>query len=168
MQDFKSVGIIVDNLGASQLSLNVLKETERFANRPDRDAIVFYKNLVPPYIKPMCCCMDISEIYGFNDILISTDIESAIFAAKSVNNSTRYFYVWDIEWMRKSKNWLSNMIAFLDRDTQLIARSKEHARLIKNYCNRDCVIITNKLNFEEVVQHAICNREQREAHPVVY
>lgn len=61
------------------------------------------------------------------------------------------FYVWDLEWLRPGKNdYLYNLQAYNDVDV-LIARHTEHIAPIKNYSNREPIMIKD-FDLEEIMR----------------
>tara|TARA_R110000824_G_scaffold9366_1_gene41885 strand:- start:1238 stop:1693 length:456 start_codon:yes stop_codon:yes gene_type:complete len=147
-------GIVVGDLGPSQLSYYVIRNCNDELTRNNKDDfVVFVENLSRFAMQPNFGLMSIDEIWSFNGLLIATSISTALQVKKATNNSKKYFYVWDLEWTRPhGHDFLYNIEAFKDID--LIARSEEHAKAIKNYCNRDVVGIVEDFNLQELYKVA--------------
>tara|TARA_R100000808_G_scaffold63_1_gene514 strand:- start:10330 stop:10791 length:462 start_codon:yes stop_codon:yes gene_type:complete len=144
-------GILVGDLGPSQLSYYIIKNCNKtLENNNKDDFIVFVENLSKFAMKPNFGLMSIDEVWSFYDgLLVATSISTSLQVKKATNNSKKCFYVWDLEWTRPhGRDFLYNIEAFKDID--LIARSKEHAKAIKNYCNRDVVGIVEDFNLEQL------------------
>ena len=108
--------------------------------------------------------MNTTEVWSFQGHLITTSISTTMTAIKSMSPAEKYFYVWDLEWLRDhGKNFEYNIPAFIDEDISLIARSKTHAMAIKNYCNRDVIGIVEDFNLDQLIgaieQNELCRTE---------
>jgi hypothetical protein len=99
-----------------------------------------------------CAGMNVSEIWSYSGILISTTIDNTILLSKAAINATKLFYVWDLEWLRDKKDYVYNMQAFRNPQIQLMARSKDHAQAIEKYCNRQVSIVLPNFNLGGLVQ----------------
>ena len=64
----------------------------------------------------------------------------------------------DLEWCRtKGREFEYIIQAFNKDDIQLIARSKDYAKAIKNYCNKDVVGVVDNFNIKQLME--IINHE---------
>ena len=148
-------GIVVGDLGPSQLSYYVIRNCNKALESNNKDDfIAFVENLSAFAMQPNFGLMSIDEIWSFdNGLLVATSVSTALQVKKATNNSKKYFYVWDLEWTRNhGHDFLYNIEAF--KDINLIARSEEHALAIKNYCNRDVAGIVEDFNLEELYKVA--------------
>lgn len=137
------IGILLDNLTASQKAFSILSNPA--------PAYLFLKQPSPlcvPCNKPISCWHD---IWGFDGAVMATTFESAFFLSK-LPISKRFFYVWDLEWLRNNgpKNYIHNLSLLQDNSIQLIARSDSHAKLIGNYCNRKVSQIIENFQYENL------------------
>ena len=77
-----------------------------------------------------------------------------------MSNSKKFFYAWDLEWLRHmGKNYEHNIKAYTNRSVPIIARSESHADAIKNYCNREVAGIVEDFNMTqmtEIINNEIC------------
>lgn len=139
----------MNDLGASQLAFSLLAQKE--------PVYIFTKEVEIPCIlnrKFISCWFD---AYSYNNgVMVATDIESAKFALKlPVKNVL--FYIWDLEWLRNTGSYIENLKVFQNINLKLVARSEEHASIIKNYCNRnveftmsDCDVTKIKEYYERI------------------
>ena len=138
------IGISVNDLIPSQLSYYLTKNiNEKCSDSVDHDFVIFFENLSGKIIEP---------------------ISTTLTAIKSMSPSEKYFYVWDLEWLRdRGKNFEYNIPAFIDKDIKLIARSETHAKAIKNYCNRDVIGIVEDFNLDQLIgvikENELCRTE---------
>tara|TARA_R100000234_G_scaffold117273_1_gene95458 strand:- start:1019 stop:1486 length:468 start_codon:yes stop_codon:yes gene_type:complete len=138
MQENK-IGFIVDDLSSSQLSYEVISSINSFDTSFDQDFVVFFENSSPMVIEPFFGVMNLQELWGFDGIAIATSVSSCLSLSNTQSPIKKFFYVWDLEWSRNRSSYDQGIQAFLKEDIGLIARSEDHAKAIKNYCNRDVV-----------------------------
>ena len=143
-------GIVVGDLGPSQLSYYIIRNCNKELEHNNKDDfIVFVENLSKFAMQPNFGLMSIDEIWSFDGLLVATSISTSLQVQKATNNSKKYFYVWDLEWTRPhGHDFLYNIEAF--KNINLIARSGEQAEAIKNYCNIDVSGIVEDFNLQEL------------------
>ena len=146
------IGIIIDDLSASQLSYYVIKNINEYLGSADCDFVIFFENSSTSILQPEVGTMNINEIWGFDGILISTSVSTTLSMINTFAKA-KYFYVWDLEWTRRHGKDFSYLIqAYNNKDVKLIARSKEHALAIENYANRTVDHIVNNFNLKKIVR----------------
>jgi hypothetical protein len=149
-----NVGIIVPHMGASQISFTIIKEMDKIKAH---DKILFFENLMSSIIKPSCAMLCVNELGHFKGNLITTNIENTLLALNICNRKAVriYFYVWDLEWIRRNRgNYLYNLPAYKDVN-HLIVRSNYHVGPVENYSNRKPIVIED-FNLEEILR---CHNE---------
>lgn len=143
-------GVLLKDLSSSQLAFLTIGGLNKIADSSKDDAIAFVKHMARPCAPIHFACLNMCEAIVFDGLLISTDIDTATFALNINTNCKRIFYVWDLEWLRKKKDFLSNVKVYRDERMTLVARSEEHAKLIENYCNRKVDYIIENFNIPEI------------------
>ena len=153
MQRSKQIGIIVDELSASQLAYYIISNINKaLKNSPD-DFVVFFENATSNTITPEFSTMAINEIWNFEGVLISTSVSSTLSMLKAFSPERKIFYVWDLEWLRNhGKNFEDTVKAFVNEDVTIVARSKEHVLAIENYCNRKVRYTMENFNIKELMR----------------
>lgn len=138
MSKVYSIGVILPDLSSSQLAYYATKNINMLLTTSNKhDAVIFYETLAPVHTLPRCATMNISEIWSFHGTLISTNIDNTLQSIKAINNAKKIFYIWDLEWLRQGKqNYLYNIRAYRSNKVALVARNKDHAKAIEDYCNR--------------------------------
>ena len=96
------IGIIIDDLSASQLSYYVIKNINEYLGSDDCDFVIFFENSSTSILQPEVGTMNINEIWGFDGILISTSVSTTLSMINTFAKA-KYFYVWDLEWLRGQK-----------------------------------------------------------------
>ena len=153
MQKSKQIGFLVEEVSSSQLSFNLIKNINNYLEDNNDDFVVFFENSTSSVLSPRFSLMSVNEIWSFEGSLIATSVSTAISMRKCFAPKNKLFYVWDLEWTRESGRDFEFIIqAFTDENTKLIARSKEHAKAIENYCNRKVKHIVNDFNIEKIVR----------------
>lgn len=154
MPSAKLVGVLVDNIGLSQQTFYMVNHINMLCKTSNEfDFVVFFKNLMPPAMRPFCACLYANEIWNFNGTLISTDLDSALSCLNAVNRAENILYLWDLEWLRGSqRNYIQNIAILRNPDLKLVARSVDHAKAIENYANRKVDKIVDDFNINEILQ----------------
>ena len=83
-----------------------------------------------------------------------------MFALKAVNQTKKFFYIWDLEWTRgrTRTDFTKNLSSYRNENINLIARSKDHALAIQNYCNRKVPYIMEDFDINtlrEIIENEV-------------
>ena len=152
MQKINQVGIVLEELSASQLSYFAIKNINEYIEDNCNDFVVFFENMTGSVIQPQFATMAINEIWSFNGPVIATSVSTAMSLSKSHSVTKKYFYVWDLEWSRRhGKDYDYISTAYTNPEIELIARSKDHAVAIENYCNRKVSGIVPNFNITKLM-----------------
>ena len=147
------VAILLEDLSASQLSYNVIREINEYVSDNTDDFVIFFQNYTASVIQPLCGIMNMNEIWSFDGIAISTSVATTKSLIKAFSPSKKYFYVWDLEWQRRhGKDFEYNLHAFIDENINLISRSEDHTKAIKNYCNKDVLGTVKNFNLNSIME----------------
>lgn len=139
-----NIAAVVDSLGPSQLSFYLIKEFNKLIKNVNFSPICYYSNISIPMLNTFFGCMNIASFSSFDGAAIATDIETANLLLNTNNSAEKYFYVWDLEWIRRPMPFEDVTSIMSDDSLKLVARSEEHAKLIENYCNKKvCGIVAN-------------------------
>lgn len=149
-QGIPLTGVILPSLHSSQLSYLAIKQGNSIVANGD-DFVIFYENLHPACLKPDFAIMQTVEIWKFRGNLIATNLSHAAQLLHVKNHIKKFFYVWDLEWLRGNKNFLENIKIYRNEELTLLCRSKEHAKRIEDYCNRHPIIIED-FNIGEIIK----------------
>ena len=151
----KKIGVIVKNLGNSQLSETLVKSFNSISqSSSDADTILFYTK--PPVMGtvPLFSCMEQTELWGYEGHVIATCLDTAETLLKVTGPTKKFFYVWDLEWTRGDAHEYSRLKSiYKNSSIQLIARSKQHAELISRYWKSPTAIIKD---FEHEAVLSLC------------
>lgn len=142
-----NIGMVLPNLGSSQLSFLTISQANVGSGLTNDEFFIFTKNPSEPCVSPAFSCMNISEVIGFKGILFAVDLDGADLIRTVATQSKLVFYVWDLEFLRKKKDFIRNVEIYRDRRLTLVARSQSHANVISNYCNREPDMIVPNFNI---------------------
>jgi len=146
----KKVGIAVNNLGMSQLSYNITVEINNLLlENHSLDIVLFYENISESCMYPMFARMNISEIWSFDGMLISTDLKTSELSLKCLTPRKKIFYCWELEFL-KDKNYIKNIEIYRNEELELITRSNHYAKALENYCNRKPYVVEN-FNLRKII-----------------
>lgn len=154
------LGIILENLGASQLAYYTIKEINNWLkNNPSDDIIVFYDTLSKICLEPKCAIMQINEAWGFHGPMIATSLKSAAKLISFPTPSPKLYYAWDLDWLRPytTKDFTTLHNIYSNPELKFIARSGDHANAINKCWNRDIIGIVNNVSMKEMF---ICLNQQ--------
>ena len=156
-----NIGVVVEDLGASHLSYVLIKSMNRMSEEDsENDYSIFIENITPHVLPPRFAVMNTTELPYFKGALIATNVSTCLTVSLSISNSKKFFYVWDLEWLRHmGKNYEYNIKAYTNKSMSIIARSGSHADAIKNYCNREVAGIVEDFNMTQMME--IINNEIR-------
>lgn len=148
------LNIYVNEFGSSQLAYYILMNlSKRIKEKNDISPFVFYENLQRPPMPPNFALMQMAEGWGQHGIGIATSVSTVNKMKHFPALSKRYFYVWDLEWMRMDPKFYNSYAEFyLDEDIPLIVRCESHARLIENCFNRTPAAIIPNFNVDSLLE----------------
>lgn len=153
MPKSNQIGFIVDDVSASQLSFNLIKNINEYSKDSHDDFVVFFENSTSAILNPNFSLMSSNEIWSFEGSLFATNMFTAASLQKCFAPTKKFFYVWDLEWTRRhGKDFEFAIQTFSDPSIELIARSNDHAKAIENYCNRKVKNIVSDFNIEKLVR----------------
>ena len=136
----KKLGIAVNNLGASQLNYFLVKNANSILLRePLLDVTAFIENQVPACLPANFAVMPMYEAWGYDGVVVATSFTTAQKLLAFPCPAKKFFYVWDLEWVRPFcrrtyREWAS---VYRDPRLQLITRGPDHTKVIREAWGRD-------------------------------
>tara|TARA_R100000995_G_scaffold79395_1_gene50438 strand:+ start:747 stop:1208 length:462 start_codon:yes stop_codon:yes gene_type:complete len=146
----RKIAAILDTLSASQNSFYLIKEFNKLQGDNQYSPVCFYNNLSATPVKTDFACMNVSYYSHFDGVTITTSIDTANTAIKTNNNSKKFLYLWDMEWLRNPMdfNYVNSVLS--NDDIAIISRSNSHSDLIKNYCNKEVAGVVQDWDMEQL------------------
>ena len=145
-----NLAAFVDDLGPSQKSFYLIKEFNKGATSKDMSISAFYNRPGTPITRPHFSCRNVAFLSGYHGVAIATNLTCAEALLRSNNRSDKYLYLWDIDWLATPVNFSAVCQILLDNRLKLIARSKSHARVIGDFCNKEVLGIVDNWNIDEL------------------
>lgn len=131
----KSTGVLIESLKNNDLTLSLLN----VANNSKKDIIVFYQDFGVGPMVPKCAIMQEREVFALNDVVIATSIKTAR-TLKNCDALKKYFYIWELEWMKDNIAFSDLAELYLNKDINLIVRSESHKEIVSNVWKEPIVI----------------------------
>lgn len=148
-----NVGIIVDRLDANQAAFSVINNVNGLSMNNSEDKFtIFYKENGPICTKVATSVMPIDKMYVFDGCLIATNIDNAIFMSKTYTPKIHILYMFDLDWVRSSRNFLLNSSILNNKNTIVIAPSEDYSKAIFNYCGRKCNAVIPSFNIMSILE----------------
>jgi hypothetical protein len=145
-------GIIIESLGMSQKAYEIIKQMNQIEFLDEYwDIIVFYLEYDRFIITPNFSTMNVSEAFGMDSPLISTSIETTKISSNCLRATKRFFYVFDLEWTMGDYNIDDLFRVYKNPDIELIARSQDHAKIIKQ-CWKEPIAVIENFNYEQITK----------------
>ena len=154
-----NLAAVVSDLGPSQKCFYLIKEFNKAATSKDVSISVFYNRPAIPVVTPHFSCKNISFLSGYHGVAIATTLPEAQTLLRACNDSKKYLYLWDLEWLYGIINFEAACDVLLDNRLTLIARSESHATIINNFCNKKVSGVVRDWNIGEL--HKIITEEQQ-------
>ena len=136
-----NIAAILHDLGPSQKSFYMIKEFNKLAALKNFSVSAFYSRPAMPVTQPFFSCRNI----------VATSLPDADILLKSHNNAKKYLYLWDIEWLISPMSFSAASDVLLDERLNIITRSKSHASVIENFCNKKIVGIVDNWNLNQLL-----------------
>lgn len=146
-----NITAVLEDLGPSQKAFYFIKNFNELSRNQNFSCSAFLCNIGVPVTKPLFSCSSVSFFSDYFGIAMSTTIAEADMLLKSHNNSKKYLYLWDIEWLTRSMNYSQVCNILLDKRLKIIARSKSHAQIIENFCNKKPIGIVEDWDKEQLI-----------------
>lgn len=147
------VGVVVDDLRPSTMNYSLIDLGNKIANeRSDIDFYVFNEGWKRP---PTSICFPLLQqrhIWGFDGILIATNINTAIKLINLPNVAQKkFFYVWNlIEWTNTLTNSKEILELYRANNIKIITRSSDYAFVLQNNFNVEPLILED-FNYEKSI-----------------
>lgn len=144
-----NIAILLRNsLDFSQLGYNASTQINSYIkNNPDDKLITCCLSNTPPTFKANTANVSITDLNLFDGLVISTCIETTLFAKGLVKDNDIIHYVWDLEWLRAGKkDYFQNIAAY--RNVILATRSNMYAVELFKYSGIATKLITPNFNIQ--------------------
>lgn len=147
-----NIAAIVKNLGPSQCNFFLTKEFNKLSEKSENSCTIFVNDPTVPVIDPSFSCPVVAFLPHFKGACISTDIYTTQQILKNSSITDKFFYVWDIEWTIKRLDYTKTVDLMRNKNLKIIARSKSHADVISNFCNKEVFGIVDNWESSKLLE----------------
>lgn len=148
MNSMKKVGVCIQDLGPSQLAYDFIRNANQtLQNRYDLSIFAFYENLTRCVMGPSFGTFNLTEVFGFDGVLITTSLILTHQTLKFPRPSKRIYYVNDIEWGKGIPVEFCQSV--FRSGVELVARCEDYAKLVENNFNVPCKV--SDFNVEKFI-----------------
>lgn len=131
-----NIGIVVNNLGLSQLSYEVTRNINDLLRQTSEHCItIFYENMKHMMSAPMCATLHSSNCWSFNHPLVATSLSTANKILSVPYNGKKFLYCWNLEWLNNIPHYEPIQRIYTHPDLTLITRNEQHAKILENCFN---------------------------------
>ena len=97
----RKAGIMLKKVDNSQLGYYATKSANWIAEKMTNvDIVMFVKEHAVHPVMPLFATMAETDIWGYDAPVIATDLASAKTLLSASGPTEKFFYVWDLEWLR--------------------------------------------------------------------
>lgn len=143
----KKIGLLLDNFGPSDIAFCAITSGNKLDK--DIDLCGFYIDLHPNCVYAKFGLMEAGETMSFRGPIIATSIRTAKYLSTNTSPEDKYYYVWDLEWIRNGGDFKSYRDLLLK--TKVIARNEYIASLLREVWNIEPVAVIDHFDLEEIV-----------------
>ena len=145
------LGILLNNFCHNQLAYQTLKSVANYYNHNGTADITLFQEVpIIPIIQPHTAIMFPNEVYEFDGTLVITNLNHIPVAEKAIGPTKKIFYVWDLEWIYMQQKQYEHLAPlYRNKNFTIVARSLEHARLLRNAWNIEVNHIIQQPKIED-------------------
>ena len=147
-----NIAAVINDMGPSQKAFYLIKEFNKALGNIRVSVSTFFNMATAPIIRPLFCCNNVAFITNYHGHAISTTLAEADVLLKSNNNSTKYLYLWDMDWLTSPVHFAPAMDILRDDRLNIISRSKSHSQIIENFCNKSPIGMVDNWNIDQLVE----------------
>lgn len=149
-----NINVLVPDLNASQLNYYLINNINKYQeDNKNINIQVFTENLSRFCVKPNFGVMNVSEAWGQSGPFIATNISTAAKLISYPLASKKIFYIWDLEFIRQNYRVYDYYAPFyLNKELELVCRSKDHKALVENAFNREVKHIISNFNLNKILE----------------
>lgn len=150
--EFKQIGFILDSLAAAQIPYLLIKNANDFLDkRFDININIFFEDNFIPCLEPKFARFHIKDAFIFDGVLIATSL-STVLTIKNFTRSKRFFYINDLENLRKttSQNDWDNILK--DKDIVKFTRCEDYRNELVSQGYDIHPIIVENFDIEKILE----------------
>lgn len=143
------LGIMVNSLDLSQQGFYIIKQLNKIVDEDYKfSPTVFYKDYAKSIDVNRFCMLLEKEVWDYEGNVIATDLKTAQTLITCPCPRKKFFYVWNFEWVYNQNMYLYLQSIYQNEELELIARTKDHAKVIQKCWKAPAYIMDN---FEDTI-----------------
>lgn len=147
----KNLGVLINNMGANQISYYVTKNINDNDLRLGLNVIVYYEILHLNCIEHKFASMNTVEMYNQRTPMIATCLSTAYKLLNAVGPTDKWYYVYDLEWQRPINAYYELHANVLQNPKiKLMTRNEEYKTVIETCFNRKVEAVVDDFNLEQI------------------
>lgn len=146
------LGILVDNLGNNQISFNIINEVNSLIfSKSEVSPTVFYKNPSNEVLKLASAATSLDKAYFYKGIVISTNLDLALFSLNMPSPTKKYLYLYEIEWSLTPKFDFNLTNIILNKLDGIICPSIAYQNELLNYSGISAKLVVPNFKLKEII-----------------
>jgi len=144
------VSFVVNNLGASQLSHEIIEFGNKITQDDGIPLLVFFDQMHRHPQQILFSTMNIVEAYNYGGLFITTSVDITQRTLSFPCSKKVLFYIWDLEWIRSQQPYAYWAEIYRNPNLKLIARNAEYAGVISTSFNTPVHYVCQDFKYESL------------------
>ncbi|MEK6879832.1 MAG: hypothetical protein AABY22_09510 [Nanoarchaeota archaeon] len=156
----KKIGLILNNVGASDLNLHLLSCLTRILEKKSGiSPIIFYQTPNKPLTVYACAIFSISEAYSYNGTLIATQLDQGKLLGEIFGPTRKILYLHNLDFISYTNfPWESLNLIFGNKEIEIWTRSQLYADILVNNFNVKVHITEFNKLLEDILENKPNNK----------
>lgn len=134
----KKIGFAFTNLAASQASAEFISAANDEVRNGDLAITAFVEQSAPTVVRPKFAIMSIFEAYGFDGVLVATNLQTAKAIAGCPRAKAHLFYLYDLDWLRvPRRDYHALADVYRNQYLRLVCRASGHVKPVADAWNKE-------------------------------
>lgn len=133
---YMNLSFVVKSLGNSELSFDLISTINK---HPEHSNSIFYQNILPPVLEPLCLTTNITSLNSANGICVCFDLDCANIIRSSGLPTRNVLYLYNLEWFQTPVNYIAAR-SLLDQ-FEVYAPNEKYAESLSNYMDKKITAI---------------------------
>jgi hypothetical protein len=143
--------ICLENISYSQFNHEAIECVNTLSKTSNEELCFATLDQTMPFMDINTAVFSPMEIDSFNNgVIISHTIKSAELILRCTNNSKKILYIYDLDWMFQPMFFDTIHSVLSDPNLNLVVRSDDHIKPLKNIHRREPIAIMKNFNLENI------------------
>ena len=146
----KSLAVAINKVDLTQEKVFLLTNINRLVKEFRMDCAIFHADFGKLIMPSLASMYQLVEMWDFDGTVITTDFSIARQLITCPGPKKKLFYVWDFMWTKLPQFTYNNIAdVYCNESLELIARSKEHAKVLSD-CFKEPAYILDDWKADEL------------------